>query len=64
MATYDVLSAQDPYLTVRVIFAEQAFEQLLVTMKSGAALNTLLQAYADMYESDWLALEVAPTPVE
>jgi hypothetical protein len=57
MATYDVLSKQGSYLTVRVLFADQAFEQLLVTSKTGTALDASLKSYADAYETDWFLLK-------
>lgn len=56
MATYEIVSRQDPYFQVRVLFAELIFEQLLISMKTGAALDTMLQSYADDYETEWFLL--------
>jgi hypothetical protein len=65
MAAYEIVSRQDPYFMVRVIFAELVFEQLLFSMKTGAALDASLKSYADAYETDWFLLEgVVNVPVE
>jgi len=57
MATYEIVSSQGPYHEVRVLFADQAFDQLLVTSKTGTALDTMLQSYADNYETEWFLLQ-------
>jgi|688.fasta_scaffold34458_10 hypothetical protein len=57
MAAYEILSRQDPYFIVRVLFAELVFEQLLFSMKTGAALDACLKSYADAYETDWFLLQ-------
>jgi len=57
MAAYEIVSRQDPYFMVRVLFAELVFEQLLVSMKTGAALETMLKNYADNYETEWFLLQ-------
>jgi hypothetical protein len=57
MAAYEIVSRQDPYFTVRVLFAELVFEQLLVSIKTGAALDASLKSYADAYEADWFLLQ-------
>jgi hypothetical protein len=56
MAKATILATNGEYLTVLVEFADQAFEQVIITDKVGAALDTELQAYADKYESDWLSV--------
>ena len=62
MATYTILAAGAPYYTVRVEFGDQAFEQTLVSAKTGAQLDAQFQAYADQYELDWNAMQPAPEP--
>lgn len=57
MAAYEIVSRQDPYLTVRVLFAELIFEQLIVSMKTGTALDAMLKSYADNYETEWFLLQ-------
>lgn len=65
MATYDVLSKQGSYLTVRVLFADKAFEQLLITSKTGTTLDAFLKSYANAYETEWFLLKgVVNVPVE
>lgn len=65
MAAYEILSRQDPYFMVRVLFADQAFEQLLITSKTGTTLDAFLKSYADAYETEWFLLEgVVNVPVE
>lgn len=57
MAAYEIVSRQDSYFMVRVLFAELMFDQLLISMKTGAALDTMFQSYADAYETDWFLLQ-------
>jgi hypothetical protein len=57
MAAYEIISRQDPYFIVRVLFADLVFDQLLVSMKTGAALNASLKSYADAYEADYFLLQ-------
>ena len=54
MATFTTIKETDDCVTVVVEFAGQAFEQVVVA-------GTDLQAYADQYEVDWLALQL-PEP--
>lgn len=51
MATYQVKSTNGPYSTIEVEFQGHSFEQTVVLTDPLA-----LQAYADEYESAWLAL--------
>lgn len=62
MAAYAILSSGPPYYEVRVSFADRAFDQNLVSNQVGGGLDAQLQAYADVYESDWLALTAAAQP--
>lgn len=55
MATYTILSSSAPYYTVRIEFDEHEFDQQIFSAKTGAALNTMLQAYADSYAAEWRA---------
>lgn len=57
MAAYEIVSRQDPYFMVRVLFAELVFEQLLFSMKTGTTLDAFLKSYADAYETDWFLLK-------
>jgi hypothetical protein len=52
MATFKIVKEDTDYITVEVKFDDQTFEQVVV---AGADL----QAYADQYETDWLALQAA-----
>ena len=52
MATYRVTEENGDYTTVVVEFADQSFEQTVLLTKKAD-----LQAYADAYEADWLALQ-------
>jgi hypothetical protein len=54
MAQYAIVSNAAPYLQIEVAFADQMFEQVLVSSKTGQALADQLQAYADAYESEWV----------
>jgi len=60
MATVEILEQTDAgsaqYITVRVSFTGHDFVQLLISALVGAALTAQLQAYADDYETAWLAL--------
>ena len=56
MATVATLYAGPPYYGVRVAFADQQFDQLLISDKTGAELDAQLQAYADEYEQEWATL--------
>jgi hypothetical protein len=60
MATIAVIEAKPPYYAVRVEFDTQVFQQTIVSSQTGAALDAQLQAYADDYEAQWLALEPVP----
>lgn len=58
MATFEIVASAAPYYTVTVRFGEQEFTQQITSTKTGKALTTQLQAYADEYEAEWTA--VAP----
>lgn len=59
MAQVKIISEAAPYLQIEVAFADQKFEQALVSNKTGQALTDQLQAYADAYEADWTAAQAA-----
>lgn len=59
MAQVTILSNAAPYLQIEVAFADQKFEQTLVSTKTGKALTDQLQAYADAYEAEWTATQAA-----
>ena len=61
MATYTISESTPPYYRVTVEFGGQAFEQQIVSSKTGGALGDQLQAYADAYEAEWYA-PVNPNP--
>jgi hypothetical protein len=61
MATFTITDSSPPYHTLRIEFADQQFDQQVISTKEGDDLNTFLQSYADQYEADWLAL---PPPEE
>jgi hypothetical protein len=54
MAQATILATNGEYLTVLVEFADHAFEQVIVTDKTGDALETQLQGYANDYEAAWM----------
>lgn len=53
MATVTVLDNAKPYYKIRVSFNGMDFDQNIVSAKTGAALQTQLQAYADEYEAGY-----------
>ena len=55
MATCTVLLESQPYYTVRVEFADQQFDQILVSGEIGESLVAQLQAYADEYRDAWIS---------
>lgn len=57
MATYSVIEANPIYYLVDVCFSGLSFRQLLATEMLNGNLDRLLQAYADKYEQDWLAMQ-------
>jgi hypothetical protein len=59
MATFEIVTKSAPYYTVRVSFKNQQFDQQVVSAKTGKALTTELQAYADEYERAHAALPQA-----
>jgi hypothetical protein len=56
MATAEIVEPAAPYYGVQVVFGAQSFHQLIVSSLTGVLLNAMLQAYADTYEAEWLAL--------
>lgn len=52
MATYRITKEDGDYTTVVVEFADKAFQQTVLLTEDAD-----LQAYADQYEADWLALQ-------
>lgn len=55
MAKFEIIADDKPYYTVKVSFGDQEFVQSIVSDKTGKALETQLQAYADDYEKAWSA---------
>ena len=53
MATVTVLDNEKPYYKIRVSFNGLDFEQNIISSKTGAALQTQLQGYADEYETSY-----------
>jgi hypothetical protein len=64
VATFTITQSSAPYYTVLIEFADQAFEQLLISIKTGAQLNAQFQDYADIYESEWAPPVVDEVPLE
>jgi hypothetical protein len=64
VATFTILDNLDNYFTVRIQFGDQTFDQRLTSVKTGAALTEQFQAYADLYEADWNAMQPPEEPVE
>jgi len=62
VATFTITQSSVPYYTVLIEFAVQAFEQLLISAKTGAQLDAQLQDYADAYESEWVPPVVVENP--
>lgn len=56
MATIEIVETAAPYYGVQVAFSAQSFHQLIVSSLTGAPLSAMLQAYANAYEAEWLAL--------
>lgn len=58
MATFEIINkspAEDTtYYTIKVSFGEHEFEQTVMSSKTGKALTTFLQSYADDYETAYL----------
>lgn len=59
MATYKVQFTQkagaETYVNLDVVVGDHVFNQTIVTKKTGPELDAQLQAYADDYESAWVA---------
>ena len=60
MATFNIIEATPIYYLVEVCFGEHSFRQLLATSLVNGNLQGMLQAYADKYEQDWLAMQAEP----
>jgi hypothetical protein len=58
MATFEIIETNTPYYRIRVEFQGNQFEQTIISSKTGAALTTQLQEYADKYEADWVAAPI------
>ena len=54
MAICIVLVESCPYYTVRVEFADQQFDQTIVSDAVGDDLVAQLQVYADEYQDAWM----------
>ncbi len=55
MATYSIVEATPIYYLVDVSFQGMTFRQLLASNLINGNLATMLQAYADQYEQEWVA---------
>jgi hypothetical protein len=62
VATFTITQSSVPYYTVLIEFAAQAFQQLLISVKTGALLDAQFQDYADAYENEWVPLVVDEDP--
>ena len=62
MATFEIISTNNPYYTVKVSFGTHEFVQVIVSDKTGAALQNQLQAYADDYEEQYVHAALQETP--
>lgn len=60
MATFSIIEATPIYYLVEVCFGERSFRQLLASALVNGNLQAMLQAYADKYEQDWLAMQAEP----
>lgn len=60
MATFSIIEATPIYYLIEVCFGDQSFRQLLATSLVNGNLQSMLQAYADQYEQDWLAMQPEP----
>lgn len=65
MATFDILDVSPAgagysYISVRVAFADLAFDQVVVVADTHGPLADQLQAYADAYEAAWTAANPDP----
>jgi hypothetical protein len=60
MAKATIIATNGEYLTVLVEFADQVFEQVVVTDKTGDTLEAQLQGYANDYEAAWLFTQSHP----
>ena len=45
-----------PYYEIEVVFNSLTFPQLITTQATGEALGAQLQAYADLYEQEYIPL--------
>lgn len=60
MATYTIVESNPIYYLIDVCFGEHSFRQLLASALVNGNLQAMLQAYADKYEADWLAMQAEP----
>jgi hypothetical protein len=56
MATATILHDYKPYYVIEVVFDGLTFVQEIVSALTGAALDVMLQAYADDYMTQYEAL--------
>jgi len=64
MATTTIINKSGSYITIRVEFGDNVFEQLIVSNKTGAALQQFVDTYGNTYETEWNALEINNTEIE
>jgi hypothetical protein len=60
MAAFSIIEATPIYYLIEVCFGERSFRQLLASALVNGDLQAMLQAYADKYEQDWLAMQPEP----
>ncbi len=63
MATFKIISHEEDsiYYTIVVTVNGVEYTQTIISNKTGAALETFLQSYADDYQAGIDAQQVAPT---
>lgn len=54
MAAFEITSDNAPYFAVRVYFLNLQFDQIIVIEKTGEERTIQMQAYADLYETEWV----------
>lgn len=58
MATYNIIESNPIYYLIDVAFSGRVFRQLLASELVNGNLQSMLQAYADKYEQDWLDMQL------
>ena len=58
MATTTIIDNSGSYITIRVEFGDNVFEQIIVSDKTSTTLQQFVDTYGNTYETEWNALEV------